>query len=47
MHVCFHNRDNWDSEKKAAEKDLSGLFLAIGEKLWSMTTESLYKATSS
>lgn len=25
MYVWFHNRDSWDSEKKAAEKDLSGL----------------------
>lgn len=25
LYVWFHNRDSWDSEKKAAEKDLSGL----------------------
>lgn len=25
LHVWFHNRDSQDSEKKAAEKDLSGL----------------------
>lgn len=38
--------DSWDSEKKAAEKDLCG-FLAHNRKIIKITTESLCKATSS